>query len=62
VQTATIGRQATSRGVADRVGEGGHVTVNVGDCEWCQAHAGDAVIGQDPLPPFHPNCSCVASP
>jgi hypothetical protein len=61
MNTATIGRQATSRGVADRAGEGGHVTVNVGDCEWCQSHAGDAVIGQDPLPPFHPNCSCVAS-
>jgi hypothetical protein len=57
----TLGRQATSRGVADRAGEGGHVTVNVGDCGWCQSHAGSAVIGTDPLPPYHPNCSCVAS-
>jgi hypothetical protein len=57
----TIGRQATSRGLTDSVGEGHTVTVNVGDCSWCQSHAGDAVIGQDPLPPFHPNCSCVAT-
>ena len=57
----TIGRQATSRGVADRVGEGGRVTIDVGNCEWCQSHAGEAVIGQDPLPPFHPSCSCTAS-
>jgi hypothetical protein len=37
------------------------VAVCIGDCEGCQAHAGDAVIGQDPLPPFHPNCGRVAS-
>jgi hypothetical protein len=59
--TATIGRQASSRGVADRAGEGGRVTVNVGDCAWCTSHAGVAVIGQDPLPPYHPSCSCVAT-
>jgi hypothetical protein len=57
----TIGRQATSRGVADREGDGGRVTVNVGDCEWCQSHAGDAIVGTDALPPFHPSCSCVVT-
>jgi hypothetical protein len=34
------------------------VTIDVGDCDYC---AGDAVIGEDALPPFHPNRSCVAS-
>jgi hypothetical protein len=61
MQTQTIGRQATSRGVSDRVGEGGQVTIHTGECSWCAEHAGVAVIGQDPLPPFHPNCSCVAT-
>jgi hypothetical protein len=61
MNTQTIGRQATSRGAADRIGEGNTVTVNTGDCAWCASHAGQAVIGQDPLPPFHPNCSCVAT-
>jgi hypothetical protein len=61
MQCTTIGRQATSRGIADQVGEGNTVTVNTGDCDWCQSHAGDAVIGTNPLPPYHPNCSCTAT-
>jgi hypothetical protein len=57
----TIGRQATSRGLAHAVGEGNTVTINVGECGWCREHAGEAVVGQDPLPPYHPGCTCVAS-
>jgi hypothetical protein len=60
VNTDTIGRQATSRGLAHAVGEGNTVTVQVGECEWCREHAGEAVVGQDPLPPYHPGCTCVA--
>jgi hypothetical protein len=58
--TTTYGRHASSRGIAHRVGEGGTVTITVGKCGWCGSHAGEAVIGRDPLPPFHPSCSCVA--
>jgi hypothetical protein len=61
MNTLTIGRQATSRGVADRAGEGRTVTVAVGECASCQEFSGEAVIGQDPLPPYHPNCSCTAT-
>ena len=61
MNTKTIGRQATSRGITDRVGQGRTVTINAGDCAYCQEFAGDAVIGTDPLPPYHPNCTCVAS-
>jgi hypothetical protein len=57
----TIGRQATSRGITHNVGEGNTVTINAGDCSYCQEFAGEAVIGEDALPPFHPNCSCTAT-
>jgi hypothetical protein len=57
----TIGRQATSRGLTDRLGDGRHVTVSTGTCGWCKTHGGDIVIGQAPLPPYHPSCSCTAS-
>ena len=61
--TQTIGRQATSRGVADAVGKGGRVTVDVGECAYCQElFEGELVVGVDPLPPGHPNCSCLAVP
>jgi hypothetical protein len=60
MNTLTIGRQATSRGLSDRVGDGARVSIAVGQCGWCRDHAGDAVIGQDPLPPYHPSCSCSA--
>jgi hypothetical protein len=61
MNTATIGRQASSRGVSDAVGEGATVRIEVGECAWCRTFAGEAVVGQDPLPPFHPNCTCTAS-
>ncbi len=60
--TATIGRQATSRGVTDAVGDGGVVHVEVGDCALCQElFSGDLIIGQDALPPGHPGCSCTVT-
>ena len=61
MQTTTLGRQASTRGVVDREGEGHTVTINAGDCTYCQEFGGEAVIGKDPLPPFHPNCSCVVT-
>ena len=61
MNTLTIGRHASSRGLAHRVGHGHTVTINVGRCQLCQSHAGEAVIGEAVLPPFHPSCSCVAS-
>jgi hypothetical protein len=61
MNTATIGRTATSRGLAHAVGDGGRVIVNVGQCGWCQSHAGEGVIGEVALPPYHPSCSCTAS-
>jgi hypothetical protein len=61
MNTQTLGRQATSRGVADRAGQGRTVTIDAGECAYCQEFAGDAVIGQDPLPPYHPTCSCTAT-
>jgi hypothetical protein len=57
----TIGRQASTRGVVDAVGNGGKVFIDVGECGCCQGFAGEAVVGEDPLPPFHPSCTCVAS-
>jgi hypothetical protein len=61
MNTETIGRQATTRGVTDAVGSDRKVIVDVGECGYCQGFAGEAVIGTDPLPPFHPSCACVAS-
>jgi hypothetical protein len=61
MNTLTIGRHATSRGIADHVGHGNTVTISTGQCGWCGQHAGEAVIGTDPLPPYHPSCSCVAT-
>jgi hypothetical protein len=61
MNTETLGRRASTRGLADAVGPGEKVKVKVGACGWCQTFAGDAVVGQDPLPPFHPSCRCVAS-
>ncbi len=60
MNTVTIGRQATTRGVVDAVGDGGKVTIEVAGCDYCQEFEGEAVVG-DPLPPFHPSCTCVAS-
>jgi hypothetical protein len=61
MNTATIGRQATTRGVVDAVGDGGKVMIEVSGCDHCETFEGEAVIGQDQLPPFHPHCNCVAS-
>jgi hypothetical protein len=61
MNTTTIGRQATSRGIAHAVGDGGQVSISVGECGWCQQHAGQGRIGEIPLPPYHPSCSCTAS-
>jgi hypothetical protein len=61
MQTQTLGRQATSRGLTDSLGDGGLVTINTGTCSWCRSHGGDVIIGESPLPPYHPSCSCTAS-
>jgi hypothetical protein len=61
MNTETIGRQATTRGLVDAVGNGGKLIVDVGECGYCQDFAGEAVVGEDPLPPFHPSCTCTAS-
>jgi hypothetical protein len=63
MNTSTIGRGATSRGLADALGEGGGFRVEVGECQRCrELFAGTLVVGQDPLPPGHPSCTCVAKP
>jgi hypothetical protein len=62
MNATTIGRQASSRGLVDAVGAGGKVIVEVGECGYCQEFAGEAVVGEDPLPPFHPSCTCVIQP
>jgi hypothetical protein len=61
MNTETIGRQASSRGLSDAVGHGGKVFIDVGECSYCQGFAGEAIVGEDPLPPFHPSCTCQAS-
>ena len=61
MNTQTIGRQASTRGLVDAVGPAAKVVVDVGECGYCQEFAGEAVVGEDPLPPFHPSCTCVAS-
>ena len=30
--------------------------IDVGECDFCQEYAGEAVIGEDRLPPLHPSC------
>ena len=57
--TATIGRQATTRGLTDAVGSRGKLMVEVSGRDYCQEFEGEAVVG-DPLPPFHPHCTCLA--
>ena len=60
--TSTIGRQATTRGLTDAVGTGGKVMVEATGCDYCESFEGEATVGADPLPPFHPSCQCVAVP
>jgi hypothetical protein len=43
MNTQTIGRQASTRGVVDAVGQGGKVIVDVDGCDYCQEFAGEAV-------------------
>jgi hypothetical protein len=62
MNTSTSGRHATSRGLADWLGPGYRIQVKVGRCQLCARHAGYGHIGETRLPPFHPNCSCVAVP
>lgn len=58
----TIGRQASSRGVAAAVGRGKKVIVDIGECALCEElFAGELIVGQDALPPGHPGCTCTAS-
>ena len=61
MNTETIGRQASTRGLVDAVGTGAKVVIDVGECAYCQEFAGDAVVGEDPLPPFHPSYTCTTS-
>jgi hypothetical protein len=62
VNTDTIGRQATSRGLAHSLGDGGRFVVDVGECERCrELFTGTLIVGRDPLPPGHPSCTCVAT-
>jgi hypothetical protein len=51
----------TQGGLVDAVGAGAKLIVEVGGCGYCQEFAGEAVVGEDPLPPFHPSCTCTAS-
>jgi len=60
--TVTIGRVATSRGVANRAGPNGRVVIDAGECAFCQQFAGTYPAAGAPMPPFHPHCTCVASP
>ncbi len=62
MQATTLGRIATSRGVTDNAGPGNTVQIIVGGCGYCQGFEGEAIIGQDPMPPFHASCSCYADP
>jgi hypothetical protein len=60
---ATIGRLASSCGLADALGEGGRFRVEVGECERCrELFSGTLVVGRDPMPPGHVSCRCVAVP
>jgi hypothetical protein len=38
-----------------------NMIIDVGECELCKGFAGEVVVGTDPLPPFHPSCTCTAS-
>ena len=43
--TATIGRQATTRGLTDAVGSRGKLMVEVSGRDYCQEFEGEAVVG-----------------
>jgi hypothetical protein len=42
-------------------GDGAKLIVEVGGCDYCREFAGEAIAGEDPLPPFHPSCTCTVS-
>jgi len=59
MNTETIGRTASSRGVTDAVGTGGKVAIDIGECDLCNSlFSEEAIIGGDPVPPGHPGCTC----
>ena len=63
VHCSTYGRHSTSRGVAHAIGDGGRFIVNVGQCELChQLFGGGGIVGESPMPPGHPGCSCTVAP
>jgi hypothetical protein len=61
MNTATIGRQASSRGTRDALHPAARVVITVGECGFCQAFAGEYSAEDAPWPPFHPSCTCTAS-
>jgi hypothetical protein len=61
MNATTIGRQASTRGLIDAVGHGRKVVVEASGCPYCETFAGEAIVGENPLPPFHPSCTCTAS-
>jgi hypothetical protein len=62
MNTTTYGRQASSRALVDALGAGGRFVVDVGECALCRRlFSGGGVVGEDPLPPGHPGCTCTAS-
>jgi hypothetical protein len=61
MQTSTLGRQATSRGLANSMGEGGQFVVQGPRCKLCQTlFEGVLEVGKDRMPPAHPHCDCLA--
>jgi hypothetical protein len=44
MNTQTIDRQATTRGLSGAVGTGGKVNNDVGECGYCQEFAGEAAL------------------
>ncbi|MFL5891165.1 MAG: hypothetical protein ACJ75I_00305 [Solirubrobacterales bacterium] len=59
MNTETIGRTSSSRGVTDAVGTGGKVAIDIGECDLCNSlFSEEAIIGGDPVPPGHPGCTC----
>ena len=60
MQTQTIGRAASSRGVIDA--KPSMVTIEVSGCSYCQAFEGTYAFAEVPgWPPFQPSCTCTAS-
>jgi hypothetical protein len=59
--TATIGRQATTRGVRDS--RPTVVTITGGSCDVCADYQGEWQVAElEAWPPYHPSCDCIATP